>query len=50
MQITINLQIFLFIILFALTSQIKLYGLVMMFALIHELRTYFRRIDFKAKA
>ncbi len=37
MQIRINLQIFLFIIIFALTHQIEIYGWVMLFAFIHEL-------------
>ena len=37
MQIRINLQIFLFAIVFLLTHQIKIYGLIMIFGLIHEL-------------
>ena len=37
MSIKINLNIFLFIILFILTNQIEIYSLVMLFALIHEL-------------
>lgn len=37
MQIKVNLQIFLFIITFALTHQIKIYAWVMLFAFIHEL-------------
>ena len=37
MQIKINLQIFLFIIIFALTHQIEIYGWIMLFAFIHEL-------------
>ncbi len=37
MQIKINLQIFLFIILFILTQQIEMYALIMLFAFIHEL-------------
>ena len=37
MQIKVNLQIFLFIIIFALTHQIEIYGWIMLFALIHEL-------------
>ena len=49
MQITINLQVFLFIILFILTRQIEFYALIMFFALIHEFRTYFCRITFKIK-
>lgn len=37
MQIKVNLQIFLFIIIFALTHQIEIYAWVMLFAFIHEL-------------
>lgn len=37
MQIKVNLQIFLFIIIFILTHQIELYALIMLFAFIHEL-------------
>ena len=37
MSIKINLNIFLFVILFLLTSQIELYALIMLFALFHEL-------------
>lgn len=37
MQIKINLQIFLFIIIFALTHQIDIYACIMIFSLIHEL-------------
>jgi len=37
MLIKINLQIFLFIMIFALTHQIKIYTFVMIFALVHEL-------------
>lgn len=37
MQIKVNLQIFLFIIIFALTHQIQIYGFIMLFAFIHEL-------------
>lgn len=36
MQIKVNLQIFLFIIIFALTHQIEIYACIMLFALIHE--------------
>lgn len=36
MQIKVNLQIFLFIIIFILTHQIELYALIMLFAFIHE--------------
>lgn len=37
MQIKINLQIFLFLIVFILTNQIEVYSWTMLFALIHEL-------------
>ena len=37
MSIKIDLKIFLFAILFWLTSQIKIYAVLMIFALIHEL-------------
>ena len=37
MQIKINLQIFLFIIIFVLTHQIEMYGWIMLFAFVHEL-------------
>lgn len=37
MQIKINLQIFLFIVLFILTHQIEMYTCIMLFAFIHEL-------------
>ncbi|MDO5555364.1 MAG: site-2 protease family protein [Clostridia bacterium] len=37
MQIKVNLQIFLFIIIFILTHQIEIYVLIMIFAFIHEL-------------
>ena len=37
MQIKINLQIFLFIIIFVLTHQIEIYAWVMIFAFVHEL-------------
>ena len=37
MQIKINLKIFIFIILFILTKQIELYGVLMIFGIIHEL-------------
>ena len=37
MKIKINLQIFFFIIIFLLTRQIKIYGILMIFAFIHEL-------------
>lgn len=37
MRIRINLKIFIFILIFLLTNQIKIYGVLMLFALIHEL-------------
>jgi len=37
MRIRINLKIFIFIFIFLLTNQIKIYGILMLFALIHEL-------------
>lgn len=37
MQIKINLKIFLFLIIFVITKQIKIYAILMLFALIHEL-------------
>ena len=37
MRIRINLKIFLFILIFILTKQIKIYGILMLFAFIHEL-------------
>lgn len=37
MQIKVNLQIFLFIIIFVLTHQFEIYGCIMLFAFIHEL-------------
>lgn len=37
MQIKINLRIFIFIIIFCLTRQIEIYGLLMQFAFFHEL-------------
>lgn len=49
MQITINLQIFLFIILFLLTKQIELYVLIMFFALIHECGHIFAGLILKLK-
>ena len=36
-EIKLNLNIFLFLILFCITNQIEIYALVMLFALIHEL-------------
>lgn len=49
MQITINLQIFLFIILFLFTKQIELYALIMLFALIHECGHIFAGLILKLK-
>lgn len=37
MQIRLNLKIFIFIILFIITRQIEIYGVLMLFAIIHEL-------------
>ena len=37
MQIRLNLKIFIFIILFIITRQIEIYGILMLFAMIHEL-------------
>lgn len=37
MRIRINLKIFIFILVFLLTNQIKIYGILLLFALIHEL-------------
>lgn len=37
MQIKVNLKIFIFIILFIITNQIKIYGILMWFALLHEI-------------
>src|SRR5574344_50828 len=37
MQIKVNLKIFIFIILFIFTNQIKVYGILMWFALLHEI-------------
>jgi len=37
MRIKVNLKIFVFIILFILTNQIKVYGILMLFAFLHEL-------------
>lgn len=49
MQIKVNLQIFLFIIIFALTHQIEIYGWIMLFAFIHELGHMFAGIVLKLK-
>ncbi len=37
MRIRIHLKIFIFILIFLITNQIKIYGILMLFALIHEL-------------
>lgn len=37
MQIKVNLKIFIFILVFIITNQIKIYGILMLFALLHEL-------------
>lgn len=37
MRIRIHLKIFIFVLIFLLTNQIKIYGILMLFALIHEL-------------
>ena len=49
MQIKINLQIFLFIVLFILTHQIEIYALIMLFAFIHELGHLLAGIFLKLK-
>lgn len=49
MQIKVNLQIFLFIVIFALTHQIEIYGWIMLFAFIHELGHMFAGIILKLK-
>lgn len=49
MQIKINLQIFLFIIIFAVTHQIEIYGWIMLFAFIHELGHMIAGIILKLK-
>lgn len=49
MQIKVNLQIFLFIIIFALTHQIEIYGWIMLFAFIHELGHMIAGIMLKLK-
>lgn len=37
MKIKLNLQLFIFIIIFIITRQIKIYGILMLFALMHEI-------------
>lgn len=49
MQIKVNLQIFLFIIIFVLTHQIEIYGWIMLFAFIHELGHMLAGIVLKLK-
>ena len=44
MQIKINLRIFIFIIIFYLTRQIEIYGILMLFAFLHELGHLFSGI------
>lgn len=44
MQIRINLKIFIFIIIFCLTRQIQMYGILMLFAFFHELGHLFAGI------
>ena len=49
MQIKVNLQIFLFIIIFVITHQIEIYAWVMLFAFIHELGHLIAGIFLKLK-
>lgn len=49
LHIKVNLQIFLFIIIFALTHQIEIYVCIMLFALIHELGHLFAGVLLKLK-
>ncbi len=49
MQIKVNLQIFLFIVIFALTHQIEIYVWLMLFAFIHELGHMLAGIILKLK-
>ncbi|MBQ2916850.1 MAG: hypothetical protein IJE59_01530 [Clostridia bacterium] len=49
MQIKINIQIFLFIIIFALTHQIDIYACIMIFSLIHEIGHMIAGIILKLK-
>lgn len=49
MQIKINLQIFLFIIIFLLTHQIEIYAWIMLFAFVHELGHMMTGIILKLK-
>ena len=52
MQIKLDLKIFIFIIIFVLTRQIEIYGMLMLFAFLHELGHFFAGIilGFKPKA
>lgn len=52
MQIKLDLKIFIFIIIFVLTRQIEIYGMLMLFAFLHELGHFFAGIvlGFKAKS
>jgi len=49
MQIKINLQIFLFIVVFVLTHQIEIYAWIMLFAFIHELGHMLAGVALKLK-
>lgn len=49
MQIKVNLKIFIFLILFILTNQVEIYGLLMLFATVHELGHLLARSTFKIK-
>ena len=44
MQIKIDLKIFIFIIIFIITRQIEIYGMLMLFAFLHELGHLFAGI------
>lgn len=52
MQIKVNLKIFIFIIIFCITKQIEIYGILMLFALFHELGHLFLgfMLGFKPKS
>lgn len=49
MQIKINLQIFLFMVVFLFTHQIEIYGFIMIFAFIHELGHLIAGLTLKLK-
>lgn len=49
MLITVNVQIFIIMVLFILTKQIKIYSVLMLFTLIHELTHMFMGIILKLK-